>query len=453
MGATCAPNQSNEDEVVVDIEGVEPNVKFTKIINDYQAENDKLRRQLDEFQNDENGADQDKARQNDEVIRELAEMKAQLEMKDRALVRGRLEAALLSKATSMLESESEAATRLCMEGKLRHHPKGFNKSKKDKWVQIHLSAGELLTNDFKAGYVTVTYSDKKEAHTTNRYQVLEVLEKNAKDLTFAIRVSVDGSVKELIFSCESAEEREDWRKCVKAALDEVKTTYDSMHEIFTLKLTITKPRMGIRVEEQHIEYDEKDMEESDKVHGTMTEAAREVEIDVKKGIKLPEKEVKALEKANVEALSKDDKEEEKEDEKPCELLVTNISDEDLFAAGLVINCIVRAINDTALVGMVYSEQVELLMNTPKPFVLTFTGKNFLKKKPVPKHGYNSILRELVADGENAVKKAFNELVKGTPFERELSSSNDQIAAITSLLSNQRRLMALLQNFTVQEMEL
>jgi len=161
-----------------------------------------------------------------------------------------------------------------------------------------------------------------------------------------------------------------------------------------------------------------------------------------------EDEVKKLEKANEEASAKDQAVEEvKKEEKPCELWVANIIDDDLKASGLEENSIIKAINDTSLIGMIYSEQIELLKTTPKPYVLTFW-----KKKDAP-NAYVSILKELVADGQSAVKTAFHELVKGTPFEDELKCSKDHAATITALLSNQRRLMALLQNVTVQEMDL
>jgi len=149
----------------------------------------------------------------------------------------------------------------------------------------------------------------------------------------------------------------------------------------------------------------------------------------------------------------DEKEEAKKDEQPCNLLVTNISDDDLSAAGLHVNCIVTEINGKRLCGMMYSDQLAMLQSTKKPYILTFTGQNFLKHKADTKHGYISIMKELVADGDNAVKSAFKDLVEGTPFEEELNKSQDKKATIQKLLSNQRRLMALLQNFTVQEMDL
>jgi len=467
MGGTCSPEQNetkndNEEKLPETLERADSNVSenFTKVINDYQADNEKLRKQLEELKNknQEGTTDhEEKARQNEEVMKELATMKKILEQKDRALVRGQLEAALRSKATTMRSIESK--TRLCMEGNLKHHKTGLTKSKKVKHVELLLTEGELLTNEYKAGCVTLTYAESKGAQTAKRCQVLDVLvdESKSSEVTIELNVCAEGALKQIVFSAENGDKRDEWLKCISSALKEVRSTWEQMNAEFTLQLIFTKDKIGLRVEGidvDKIEYDVEAKEAADKVEGAMRTAARELEIEQKKAEEYPEEVVKELEQANVEAIAKDEQEEEqKKQEKPCELMVTKILDVDLIKAGLFENCVMRKINDTALIGMVYSDQIELLRCTPKPFTITFTGKNFVKKKGAPTHAYFSILKELVADGENSVKKAFHELVKGTPFETELQSSINQAATIEALLSDQRRLMALLQNLPVQEMEL
>jgi len=463
MGATCAPGEQDEnaEEENIDMEEgkEEANEKFAKIINDYQTENERLQSELDDLktQNDEGLQEREqKAKLNEEVVRELNEMKDLLDRQRRAIVRGRLEAALHSKATSMLSLESK--TRLFMEGELRHHYK--KRSKKNKYVEIHVFAGEVLSNDFIAGDVVMTYSDKKDAQTSNRCHVFDVIVEKAtkKEFPFTIKASVGGVMQDITFSCEKEEQRDKWTRAVKDALAEVKSVYDEMHSTYTLKLEFTKEKMGIRVEESLITCISDEKEEKARVDKPKAskDAKKSKEAETVKAV---EKVAKDIEKA-VEAgeekdkLAKgDQKEELKSEEKPCELLVTNISDDDLIAAGLQVNCIVREINGKKITGMMYTEQLGLLMATPKPYILTFTGQNFLKHKAEAKHGYFSIMKELVADGDNAVKKAFNDLIGGTPFEKELGASNDKKATIQKLLSNQRRLMALLQNFQVQEMDL
>jgi len=469
MGATCAPGEQDEncEEENRDMEEggeEEANEKFAKIINDYQEDNERLKSELDSLktQNDQGIEErEEKARKNEEVMRELTEMKDLLDKRNRALVRGRLEAALLSKATSMLSLE--AKTRLCMEGDLRHHHK--KRSRKAKYAEIHVSAGEVLSNDFKSGFVVMTYSDRRDAQTANRCQVLDVaVEKaNNKEFAFTVKALVEGAHKDITFSCEKEEQRDDWTNAIMAALAEVKSVYDEMHKLFTLKLEFSKEKMGIRVEESVIQYveDEKEQKVEQKVDVAKPKGKKDTGKSLEdKAVKAVEKVAKDLEKATEEYKDKDkpkakddQKEEVKKQEEPCELVVTNITDEDLVAAGLQVNCIVREINGRQLTGMTYSEQLGLLMTTQKPYILTFTGQNFLQHKAEPKYGYISIMKELVADGDNAVKSAFTDLVGETPFEKELEASNDKKATIQKLLSNQRRLMALLQNFTVQEMDL
>jgi len=413
------------------VEHDETDGTFSRIINDYQSENEKLKSELDTLRelNDATLAEhEEKTRKNEEVLRELREMKALVDAKDRALVRGRLEAALLSKATSMLAVESK--TRLCMKGELLLHYK--RRSKKKRYVEVFVSPGEVTTRNFDAGYVVMTYSDRKDAKTSNRFQVLEVSmdEAKSKEHNFTLKALVEGVVRDVTFSCESAEQRDGWMKSITDALAEVKATFDDMQSLFTLKIEFTKEKMGIMVKEKIIDYDDSD--EKERILGDIGRPRSNDLVDNPK--------------------SKDDQKEDleaKKPEKPCKLMVIKITDDDLIAAGLQVNCIVREINGTTMTGMVFSKQLELLMTTPKPYFLTFTGEKFLKHKPEAKHGYFPILKELLADGDNSVKMAFSELVSGTPFEMELSTSDNKKATIQNLLSSQTRLISLLRNFTVQ----
>lgn len=453
MGATCAPGNSNAEvrsEADVEVMDEAPTERFTKIINDYQADNEKLREELAEVKNQNDTIVTDhknKTKQNEEVMRELEAMKTLMETKNKALVRGRLEAALLSKATSLLADNS--STRQYMKGELKHHYRtGITKAltKKDKWVEVYIIEGELEANDYKPGCVMLMYANAKDGQTSNRCWIIDLtVDESQKELIFTVNVHAEGSMKDLIFECETEEQRGEWVSCITNALAEVKGTWEKMHEEFTLKLEFAKEKMGIRVEEYILDFTEVD----EKVIET-PDIPDNGEDGKTENVSDKETEKKDADEA---AGSDNQEEEQKSQELPCQLVVNNVKDKDLAAAGLVENCLVIAINDTKLVGMVYSEQLKLLTTTPKPFMLTFTGKNFLRQQSSQKYGYTSILKELVADGENSVKNAFFDLVKGTPFEQELQSSDDQVSTITDLLGNQRRLMALLQNVQVQEVEL
>jgi len=441
------------------------NEKFASILNDYQAENEQLRKNLDFLKNtnDENiQKNEEKTRQNEEVMRELNEMKALLDVKSRAIARGRLEAALLKSIVSM-----ESAMNMYINGELVHHR--MNR-KVTKYVEIHVCEGEVLENEYKAGNVMLTHSDDKGAETAERFNILKVVDegdKKEKDNFFTLKVSDEDGEKDISFSCKTATQKNDWIQAIKKALAEVKSSYDRMYDLFTLEMEFSKEKMGIRVEESLILLDEDDDEKSEREKlrgsGIVGKAIKNIEEAKKKAerdaMKTLEKVGGDMKKGVVEQFGDEKSEEEvcekKEDknaEPPCELLVTNIIDEDLIAAGLKVNCVVAALNGKPLEGT-YTDQLDLLIKTPKPYMLTFTGENYLKHKPQPKHGYHSILKEITADEDNSVKRAFHELVEGTQFERELKASTYKKETIEKLLSNQRRLMALLQKSDIQDMEL
>jgi len=462
MGNTCSPGQNDEEveeEYNMEVEGDQTMEKFTTVINKYQAENEALKKQLEEYKNGANSAaaedNEEKTKQNEKVMNELAEIKALVEAKDAMLVRGRVEAALISKATTMLSSGD--TTKLCMKGSLKHvYRSAFSRTRKTKWIELHVYEGETLPNDFIAGFVMLTYSESQNATTTNRCQVVDVSTNDAtgNEIMFTLKVSIKGSVKDMVLACETAEEREEWVRSISAALAEVKEAYESMHKEFSLKIKFEKEKLGFRVQETPVDEKYEEKSETSKNKGPVKKISDKVEDAVEDAGDAVKNGAETIVDMVEELVGKGNEEDEKIDkEPPCKLTVSDIMDDSLHCFGLKVNCVLCAINDIDLQGKGYSEQFELLQSTPKPFVVTFSGKNFLLKKNIPDHGYNSILKELVADEENAVKRAFNDLIKGTPFENELKTSNDQTATITALLTNQRRLLALLQNFEIKEMEL
>merc|ERR1719189_149554 len=148
-----------------------------------------------------------------------------------------------------------------------------------------------------------------------------------------------------------------------------------------------------------------------------------------------------------------EKDSKKAGQRPCELLITEISDEELRSKGLIEQLTVRKINNLTLEGKSFVEQVKILKTTKKPFTLTFTGPNYLKKQQVPNTAYASILKDLVAEGDNDVKSTFYDMVKGSAVEEELKAGEKVGAApIKALISNRGRLIALLQNLKDYEEE-
>merc|ERR1719357_789343 len=200
-------------------------------------------------------------------MKELAAVQNLLQERNSTFVANRLEAALWNKATSMFDKES--TTRKLIQGMLKLHRTGLAKLKKNIWVEIHFSLGKAYKSEYEAGYVTLTYADSRDAETFNHCQVKEVFhrESNSRDLTFIARVSSEGTEKELIFGCESELQRKEWIKCISGALAEVRETYSTEIEHYTLKLEFTKEKIGLLVKERFLTKkvaETKSREESDK---------------------------------------------------------------------------------------------------------------------------------------------------------------------------------------------
>jgi len=425
---TCAPAKPDEygqalsgdikEEEAMEA-SAQPGAKLTNIINNYQAENEKMRRELEAIKNQDekhSEARKDQRAENDRMVKELMEMRALMQQKDRALMKTRLEAALHSKASSIVTSE--VVTKLLKAGNLLKLKGRKNKSK-EQWVEINLHCAQATSNGINKGSLMLTYSNNKDARLSNRCQILRVKqEENVtakfKGKAFSLDVFSSGGDSQIIFACDDEKSMEDWIEvCIEglAVIEEEYSNLKTEGDVF-FDVEISKPKLGIRVEETII--------------------ASESDFDQKKA--------EASNDNNVATVG-DVK------EKPCELVVKKITEESLAASGLTVDCVVSAINGTNMRGMTYSEQIGLFRDTPKPYKITF-----LKRESAQRTAFPGILKELVSDGENEVKSTFYALVKGTQFGIELDKSEDKTATITELLSNQRRLTALLQNARIQEAE-
>jgi len=429
MGNTCAPKTELYEDADIELKEEEvaentkprPSVKITNIINTYQAENEGLRRELETMKNkDEEKAQERKkqAAQNDEIMNELSAMKAAMEEKNQALMKTRLEAALHSKASSM--ERSEIITKLLKAGTVEKFRKVGKSKTREKWVEIHVHSAQTTPEGINKGFLMLTFSDSKTSQLSNRCQVIRVNEEanvaaKLKDKAFSLGVITSGADKEMVFACEDEKTREEWLKACMDGFTLVEEEFDNLKTAesdLIIDVEFTKPKLGIRVEEKIIE----------------TSTVEEKFADVKED--------------NAEA------EEKGKDGKPCELVVKLISDASVRATGLSEGCVVSSINGMNLRGLTYEQQVGMFESTQKPYTITF-----LKRKTATRTAFPGILKELVADGDNVVKSAFYDLVKGTPFGNELDKSENQIATITELLSNQRRLMAVLQNTIIPATEL
>jgi len=431
MGNSCAPSKPDESLKPADVdvkeeEAIErtaqPSEKLTNIINTYQADNERMLQELEKMKNkDEEDLEARKlhAEKNKKMVRELSEMRALMQQKDRALMKHRLEAALHSKATSIVTSE--AVTKLLKAGNMQKLKGRKTKNKsKEQWVEIYLHSAQLTPDGINKGYLILTFADNKDARLANRCQIFQVKQEENVGAKFkgrAILIDVfsSGEDSQIVFACDDEKSMEDWIEVCNEGLAIIEEEFGSLQtegDVF-FDIEISKPKLGIRVEEKTIETESG-------VDEKVAEAANSDDVDI----------------------------EAEEKEQPCELVVKTISDESHIASGLTPDCVVSAINGTNIRGMAYSKQIGLFGSTKIPYKITF-----VKRKTTHRTAFPGILKELVSEGDNEVKSTFYELVKGTQFGIELEESEDKTATITELLSNQRRLTALLQNTRIQEAEL
>jgi len=155
MGNTCAPyrgdegadanTENKEDDLEV---SADTGDKLTKIINTYQAENEKMKMELESRKNRDEKDIQEREAQaahNDEIMKELTAIKSMMEEKERSLLKHRLESALHSKATAMVTSET--VTKLLKAGTLDKFGRAGKSKSKEKWVEIHFHCAKITPEE------------------------------------------------------------------------------------------------------------------------------------------------------------------------------------------------------------------------------------------------------------------------------------------------------------------
>jgi len=469
----CSPEKqskdissANEVEKKQAIDDAQNYEKLSTIISSFQSENEKMKKELASLknQNEQNAiAEAEQKRQNEEVMKELESIKNLMNQKEQALVLHRLRAALHTKASALMCTDAFSVK--LQEGQLiKYRKAGKTKTNNARWVELYFIPGESRSDEFVEGHLMLTYAEDKESQISNRGRVLKVIEEptnvDKKDGTqfFSVLLRVNGLDKEMVFACSDEKEREGWIGACNDGLSRIEQEVKAMNEEFTLKLEFEKKKLGFVVEESFL------ITETGSI---ITDTTKENQNQVSASIE--DQKVCDDNQASTEDKKPSDDNQENEDidskaaevevkpelvENPCKLVVSKIKDSELFDKGLVENCILRSVNDVHLEGMVYTKQINILNTTKKPFMITFTGQNFLKKKTTTAPLYTSILSELTAKGDNEIKSAFFTLIKGTPLEAQLADSGDNSTKIIEdLLSNQRRILTLLQSVTVQEADL
>jgi len=468
MGSACTPAKHSivepsdtDDKVVREVKRL--SARREEVINKYQAEQAKLKKELEIYKEkaEEFAKVQSQlTQQNNITIDELAMVKDQLEAKDRLLVKHRLEAALHSKVTLMAAVESESFAKQVKAGNLEK----FNRSRKaksarQKWVWIDLYSCSNTNEGFEKGYMVLNYSESEESQLSNRAKIVGVIgedvqiNQNFNGRCFIIEAFAKGARREFVFACVDEKSQSEWVEAIKKGFVEIEEEAKSMNEHFVKKVEFSKEKLGISVEERLVEVEEDDKKvNNQEVFYTALKGNADLQ-DIKgaacadntaKETK-PYDDGKSEENAKVKEKVERDEREVVEWGQPCELVVVKIMDDDISAMGLVIESVVTAINDTTLRGLTYDEQIKLITSTKKPYTLTFSGPMYLKEKTVRSTAYPELLKKLTAEENTIVKDVFYDLVKGTPFGNELDSSEDKVSVISELLSNQRRLAEVLQS--------
>lgn len=503
MGNTCSPDKGKGDEAapVTDMDkqaaveeaqesGAQPGEKLTQVINAYQAENERLKKEVEEYKTQETeraDANQKSSANSDELMRELETMRALMKQKDQDVVISKVQAALFQHVSTMKDAAN--AAEVLKKGTLEKFRKGgkaaLGKAAHEKFVEISLHKGSRVGNRFQPGVIRLSYAETEGAGQVSLGRVVRVnpdvnMAQKYKDRCFAVEFVVDGSNKDLVFACKDTETRDEWMNTFQKGFDRVRNEAESMDELFNLTLTFNKEKLGIRVEEKVIEELslEPEAEQEKKEDDIPAPAAEEAAEDKADAPAAAEEEAAAeapaAEEANAEKAEEGEApaaaeegeaaaeepaqaaaaaEEAEEKEPPCTLTVTAISDEDLIKKGLHESMTLIKLNDKELKGLPYTEQLGLLTSTGKPFTITFAGPNFLKLGQENVTVFPAILKQLTADEPNDSQAAFRAVIKGSQFEAELNASKDQNALIAELLSNQHKLQNLLQSVSAHSADL
>eukprot|EP00495_Collosphaeridae_sp_1-RS-2012_P001644 TRINITY_DN155_c0_g2_i1.p1 TRINITY_DN155_c0_g2~~TRINITY_DN155_c0_g2_i1.p1 ORF type:complete len:290 (-),score=110.73 TRINITY_DN155_c0_g2_i1:28-798(-) len=164
-----------------------------------------------------------------------------------------LEAALYSSASSILSEES--ISKKVMEGWLQKSGRSGKVKSKRKYVEIYLICGEASRTQFTEGRLMLIWADSHWSKLSSRGTVIEVKEEAAnvtaglQEQSFSILAKVDGVEKELVFTCDSKDIKEQWVQSCRSGLAQIVEEKKFMNELFTLRMEFCKEMLGFRVEE------------------------------------------------------------------------------------------------------------------------------------------------------------------------------------------------------------
>jgi len=413
MGNTCAPCAPDDLKLEMEqgnMDQARPTGKFTEMVNSYQAEYERLKKEVEELRQKEAEEKHNKqAMRSHEIKEEVSATRARLESKEQEIIGHQLIAALHSKAISMAETES--ITKALKAGHVEKFGRASKSSAKPMWVELTFHSADPTECSVNKAYLMLTYSSIMGSQLVKRCRVVRLGKDNETQSSFSAFVIMSRAEREVVFTCKDDQTRDSWVQAFQEGLKEVELDWHkhkTVNGYTVLELEFWKSTLGIRVEEKVNKNDEE---------------TKLADLDVESKTQVAHG-------------------------NPCDLEVTAVNDESLFESGLTRNYIVSAINGQNMRGVNYFKQVEHLHNTKRPFTLTF-----LRNTEVNQIAHSGILEKLLAEGDNAVKAAFYDLVEGHEFAKELDESHDKATTIADLLADQSRLIALLQNTSIDPVEI
>merc|ERR550534_3252948 len=248
-----------------------------------------MRKELEDIKNkrseQETVAQKEATQQNEKIMEELAAMRALVEAKDRALVKHQLEAALHSKATSLVTSESVA--KLLKEGTLEKFTRSRKaKSAKEKWVQVEMHTCQNTKNGFVKGHILLIYSDTKDSQLSTRCTIISVdgdgtnVGDKYKGRNFLVQAIVGRENKEIVFACDDEEMKREWVGALNRGLLQIEEEEKELNTPLLVKVEFSKDKLGIRVEENVLESKQDNLDE-EKVATERSDVREEQKIETK----------------------------------------------------------------------------------------------------------------------------------------------------------------------------
>jgi len=263
MGNTCAPDNHDDAQLEIDhanMDEARPSAKFAKIINSYQADYERMKREVEELRNQEAEEKRNvQSIQNDEIMEEVKSLKSLLQSKEKDMVQHQLEAALHSKAASMVKP-IHLTTKL-KAGHVERLGRAGKSKAKPKWVELNYHSGEATERKVNKAHLMLTYSDSKGSLLANRCKVIGISndgeQKAEEGSCLSVIVIMSGAERKLILTCKTDEIRDSWAQAFndgfkKVELDQHK--HKTVNGYTVIEVEFRKAKLGIRVEEKETEF-------------------------------------------------------------------------------------------------------------------------------------------------------------------------------------------------------